>query len=150
DSSRLRRRRRVAAGLQPDQHRDLIHLGGGDLKPRRIGWSSSPRRSRSGAELGAGALRVRRAAGVRRTAADHPRLPTPRAVMQDESIDIDGPISDDFGRPPWIAPEPPPPADLPAACEVVVVGAGITGLAAALTAAESGRGVTVIERCFGS
>lgn len=55
-----------------------------------------------------------------------------------------------FGAPPWTRPGLLPPSALPATSEVVVVGAGVTGLAAALTAAEAGRRVTVVERCFGS
>jgi glycine/D-amino acid oxidase-like deaminating enzyme len=70
--------------------------------------------------------------------------------MQEERIEVDRPASTDFGLPPWAPSEPLPRAELPAASEVVVVGAGVTGLAAALTAAEAGRRVTVIERRFGS
>ncbi|EYD75568.1 hypothetical protein Rumeso_02914 [Rubellimicrobium mesophilum DSM 19309] len=59
----------------------------------------------------------------------------------------------DFGRPYWAEamPEPPPPADparLPASADVVVVGAGYTGLNAALTAARAGLDVVVIDRDY--
>jgi glycine/D-amino acid oxidase-like deaminating enzyme len=54
------------------------------------------------------------------------------------------------GAPPW---DPLPalsPVALPPACDVVIVGAGITGLAAAMTFANAGRHVVVLERAFGS
>ena len=38
-----------------------------------------------------------------------------------------------------------PPSDLPAETDVVIVGAGYTGLVAALTCARAGRGVTVLD-----
>jgi glycine/D-amino acid oxidase-like deaminating enzyme len=59
----------------------------------------------------------------------------------------------DFGRPYWAEaiPGPPPPADparLPASADVVVVGAGYTGLNAALAAARAGLDVVVIDRDY--
>jgi glycine/D-amino acid oxidase-like deaminating enzyme len=56
----------------------------------------------------------------------------------------------DFGAPPWTPPCPLPPCEIPLKSEIVIVGAGITGLSAAMTAARAGRHVTVIERRFGS
>jgi len=55
-----------------------------------------------------------------------------------------------LGAPPW---DPLPalaPADLPSECDVVIVGAGITGLSAAATCARAGRHVVVLERSFGT
>jgi glycine/D-amino acid oxidase-like deaminating enzyme len=43
-----------------------------------------------------------------------------------------------------------PRAELPQKSDIVIVGAGVTGLSAALTAAQAGRQVTVIERQFGA
>ena len=56
----------------------------------------------------------------------------------------------DFGVPPWTPPAPLPPCEIPSTSEIVIVGAGITGLSAALAAARAGRHVTVVERRFGS
>lgn len=70
--------------------------------------------------------------------------------MPGEPVEVERPMRTDFGAPPWIPPLPLPPCELPAISEVVVVGAGITGLAAALTMAEAGQDVTVVERRFGS
>ena len=59
-------------------------------------------------------------------------------------------ITSDFTtRPWWWEAAPPWPAertDLPGSTEVLVVGAGYTGLSAALTLAEGGRGVLVLDR----
>lgn len=55
-----------------------------------------------------------------------------------------------LGAPPWAAAAKLPRRALPADCDVLVVGAGITGLAAAMWLARAGRDVTVIERAFGS
>jgi len=55
-----------------------------------------------------------------------------------------------LGPPPW---EPLPrlePATVPSACEIVIIGAGITGLAAATACATAGRHVVVLERAFGT
>jgi gamma-glutamylputrescine oxidase len=55
-----------------------------------------------------------------------------------------------LGAPPW---DPLPrlePAAVPAQCDIVIVGAGITGLSAALTCARAGREVVVLERAFGT
>jgi glycine oxidase len=54
------------------------------------------------------------------------------------------------GTPPWQRPGSLPPTLLPARSEVVVVGAGITGLSVALTCAHAGRAVVVLERGFGA
>jgi len=56
----------------------------------------------------------------------------------------------DFGVPPWTPPGPLPPCEIPSRSEIVIVGAGITGLSAALAAAQAGRHVTVVEQRFGS
>jgi glycine/D-amino acid oxidase-like deaminating enzyme len=66
---------------------------------------------------------------------------------------MEDPVAGDLGVPPWTPPAPLPPRDLPAASDVLdvlIVGAGVTGLAAALTAAHAGRHVTVVERRFGT
>jgi glycine/D-amino acid oxidase-like deaminating enzyme len=55
-----------------------------------------------------------------------------------------------LGSPPWTPGAALPPAALPAESDVLIVGAGITGLAAAMWLAREGRAVTVIERAFGS
>jgi len=70
--------------------------------------------------------------------------------MRNERVEIEPPARIDFGAPPWAPPGPLPPSALPATAEVVIVGAGITGLAAALAAASAGRQVVVVERRFGS
>jgi len=64
--------------------------------------------------------------------------------------DIDHTLCTDFGVPPWTPPGPLPRRELPEQSEVVIVGAGVTGLSAAMTAAQAGRQVTVVERRFGS
>jgi len=56
----------------------------------------------------------------------------------------------DFGVPPWTPPGPLPPCEVPQTSEIVIVGAGITGLSAAMAAAQAGRHVTVVEQRFGS
>jgi len=55
-----------------------------------------------------------------------------------------------FGAPPWMPPGPLPQCEIPLKSEIVIVGAGITGLSAAMTAARAGRHVTVVEQRFGS
>ena len=59
-------------------------------------------------------------------------------------------ITADFTTDPWwweaARPWPSPDAALPAAADVLVVGAGYTGLSAALTLAEAGRNVLVLDR----
>jgi glycine/D-amino acid oxidase-like deaminating enzyme len=65
-------------------------------------------------------------------------------------VQIERPMTIDFGQPPWTPPGPISSSRLPSSSEVVVVGGGVTGLAAALTAAEAGRHVTLVERRFGS
>src|SRR6266404_4222416 len=71
--------------------------------------------------------------------------------MRDErsNDDIDHILCTDFGTPPWTPPGPLPRRELPEQSEVVIVGAGVTGLSAAITAAQAGRQVTVVERRFG-
>ena len=63
-------------------------------------------------------------------------------------------LSDDYREEPWWWTAAPPPADpvrddpaeaLPVAAEIVVIGSGITGLSAALSLAEAGREVVVLE-----
>ena len=52
-------------------------------------------------------------------------------------------------NPYWWEAAPPaalPPADLPAHAEIVIIGAGFTGLSAAITLAQAGRDVVVIEK----
>jgi glycine/D-amino acid oxidase-like deaminating enzyme len=55
-----------------------------------------------------------------------------------------------LGVPPWDPLPELPPAVLPSECDVVIVGAGITGLSAAAAAARAGRHVVVLERSFGT
>ena len=55
-----------------------------------------------------------------------------------------------LGAPPW---DPLPrlePAAAPSQCDIVIVGAGITGLSAAVMCARAGRDVVVLERAFGT
>jgi gamma-glutamylputrescine oxidase len=54
-----------------------------------------------------------------------------------------------LGSPPWTTRARLPPRALPASCDVLIVGAGITGLSAAISLARAGRDVTVIDRAFG-
>ena len=52
-------------------------------------------------------------------------------------------------NPYWWEAAPPaalPPSDLPAHAEIVIIGAGFTGLSAAITLARAGRDVVVIEK----
>jgi len=62
---------------------------------------------------------------------------------------IDHLVCKAFGTPPWAPPGPLPPSELPDESEIVIVGAGVTGLSAAISAAQAGREVTVVERRFG-
>ena len=55
-----------------------------------------------------------------------------------------------LGTPPWTAPHAPASVPLPRSCEVLVVGAGVTGLSAALALASEGRDVVIVDRRFGS
>jgi len=55
-----------------------------------------------------------------------------------------------LGTPPWTAPHPPASVPLPRSCEVLVVGAGVTGLSAALAVASRGQDVVIVDRRFGS
>lgn len=57
-----------------------------------------------------------------------------------------------LGEPPWAAPAPPEFGDLPASgsLDVLIVGAGITGLSCAMTLAADGREVVVVDRHFGA
>jgi len=54
------------------------------------------------------------------------------------------------GSPPWDALPRLAPAIAPPACDIVIVGAGITGLSAAAHCATAGRHVVVLERAFGT
>jgi gamma-glutamylputrescine oxidase len=54
------------------------------------------------------------------------------------------------GLAPWDSPTPLPPAAVPTACDIVIVGAGITGLSAAAACAVAGRHVVVLERALGT
>jgi glycine/D-amino acid oxidase-like deaminating enzyme len=49
----------------------------------------------------------------------------------------------------WPRPAGPPVASLPAHADVAIVGAGVTGLSAALRFAEAGRDVVILDRAFG-
>jgi glycine/D-amino acid oxidase-like deaminating enzyme len=57
--------------------------------------------------------------------------------------------SNGLGTSPWEAPDPLPACTPPSHCDVLVVGAGITGLAAAIAVAGRKREVVVVERAFG-
>jgi gamma-glutamylputrescine oxidase len=54
-----------------------------------------------------------------------------------------------LGAPPWQSVSPLPAVALPDRCDIVIVGAGLTGLSAALRSAAAGRQVVVLERRFG-
>jgi gamma-glutamylputrescine oxidase len=54
------------------------------------------------------------------------------------------------GLPPWDPLPPLPPGAAPTACDIVIVGAGITGLSAAAACASAGRQVVVLERALGT
>src|SRR5262245_25783307 len=54
------------------------------------------------------------------------------------------------GSAPWDALPRLAPAIAPPACDIVIVGAGITGLSAAPHGASAGRHVVVLERAFGT
>lgn len=71
-------------------------------------------------------------------------------MMPGEGGDIDRVGCADFGAPPWTPPGPLPGRELPDQSEMVIVGAGVTGLSAAMAAAQAGRRVTVVERQFGA
>ncbi len=58
--------------------------------------------------------------------------------------------AENVGSPPWDPLPPVPPMEPPPACDVVVVGAGITGLSAAAACAIAGRHVVVFERALGT
>jgi glycine/D-amino acid oxidase-like deaminating enzyme len=54
-----------------------------------------------------------------------------------------------LGEGPWSLPEIPTSVQLPTHCDVLVIGAGITGLAAAMGLAQAGRDVLVVDRHVG-
>jgi glycine/D-amino acid oxidase-like deaminating enzyme len=54
-----------------------------------------------------------------------------------------------LGPSPWAPPSPPAFVALPRHVDVVIAGAGVTGLSAALHLADAGRHVVVIDRAFG-
>lgn len=56
---------------------------------------------------------------------------------------------DVLGEPPWARPEGASSDSPPERCETLVVGAGVTGLSAALALASSGHEVVVVDRAFG-
>lgn len=66
-----------------------------------------------------------------------------------EHVDLHALDLDPFGAGPWTAPSPVAPVPLPDACDVAVVGAGVTGLSAALALATRGVPVTIVDRRFG-
>jgi glycine/D-amino acid oxidase-like deaminating enzyme len=55
-----------------------------------------------------------------------------------------------LGAPPWDPLPPLEPSAAPSRCDIVIVGAGITGLSAAVTCARARRDVVVLERAFGT
>jgi len=55
----------------------------------------------------------------------------------------------ELGESPWAAPRKVPPASPPSDCEVVIVGAGVTGISAAIALAGRHVGVTVVDRKIG-
>jgi len=57
--------------------------------------------------------------------------------------------SEGLGNPPWEAPARPPRSTLPSKSDIVIVGAGLTGLSAAV-ALSGRREVVVLEEAFGS
>ncbi len=54
------------------------------------------------------------------------------------------------GSPPWDPLPPPPAVPLPPWCDIVIVGAGLTGLSAAARCAADGNRVVVVDRAFGT
>jgi glycine/D-amino acid oxidase-like deaminating enzyme len=54
-----------------------------------------------------------------------------------------------FGASPWPAPAPPATISLPPRADVAIVGAGVTGLSAALAVAADGHDVVILDRAFG-
>jgi glycine/D-amino acid oxidase-like deaminating enzyme len=55
-----------------------------------------------------------------------------------------------LGAPPWDPLQPPGFTNPPSSCDIVIVGAGITGLSAAAACATAGRQVVVLERALGT
>jgi len=55
-----------------------------------------------------------------------------------------------LGASPWPSPVCPPVVELPAHADAVIIGAGVTGLSAALRLAAARRGVVVLDRAFGN
>ncbi len=57
--------------------------------------------------------------------------------------------ADVLGQPPWAPPRVPPAGPLPPSCDVLIAGAGVTGLRTALAFAATGSHVVVVDREFG-
>src|SRR5262249_47022810 len=76
------------------------------------------------------------------------RRPTRRVMPL--PLEVFPPLEPTLGAPPWDPLSPLEPVTPPSTCEIVIVGAGITGLASAIACATAGRHVVVLERAFGT